>query len=453
LQPVTAAPVSYSRKEIRGQIIHLAWPVIGEQLLTTMATMVDAALIGHLSPIAMAAIGFTNTPHWLMVGLFTGLGVGVNALVARFQGAGDHEHIPTATRAGFWMGLVLAALMGVLMFAAAPWVVGVVGAEPDVVPVAAHLLRLLIPGMAAAYLMMVMTAALRATGDTRTSLVINIGINVLNAALAYSLIYGAFGLPELGIYGAGYATTIARILGTLVLLGVMFSRDSGARLEWRKLAHIDLDLVKRIFRVGYVASTERMFSTLIYILYAVMVNGLGTMVAAAQNITVAAENMSWMLASGFSMATAALVGQRLGAERPEEAEAVISEATKMAMVLLAGLSLLFVLWPAPYLAIFTSDPQVLELSVTALRIAGFTEICVAIVLTMTGALSGAGDTKPLFLVTTAGGVIRLTLALLFIKVMGWGLAGAWVAAGVDWVVRGFMIYARFRSGAWKTVKV
>jgi putative MATE family efflux protein len=446
-------PASYSRKEIRGQIIHLAWPVIGEQILTTLATMVDAALIGHLSPIAMAAIGFTNTPHWLMVGLFTGLGVGVNALVARFQGAGDHEHIPTATRAGFWLALVLALLMGGVLIATAPWVVGIVGAEAEVVPVAAQLLRLLVPGMVAAYWMMVMTAALRATGDTRTSLVINVGINVLNAALAYSLIYGAFGLPELGIYGAGYATSIARILGALVLLVVLVRRESGARLEWRKLLHIDLDLSKRILRVGYVASTERMFSTLIYILYAVMVAGLGTMVAAAQNITVAAENMSWMLASGFSMATAALVGQRLGAERPDEAEAVITEATKMCMMALGALGLFFVIWPAPYLAIFTSDPAVLDLSVTALRIAGFTEICVALVLTMTGALSGAGDTKPLFLVTTGGGIIRLTLALLFIKVLGWGLAGAWVAAGVDWIGRSFLIYARFRSGAWKSVKV
>ena len=453
MQPAVVATTSLSRKEIRGQIIHLAWPVIGEQVLTTLANMVDAALVGHLSPIAMAAIGFTQTPHWLMVGLFMGLGVGVNALVARFQGAGDHEHIPTATRAGFWLGLILALVMGVAVFAAAPWIIRAAGAQPEVVPVGAHLLRLLVPGMVAAYWMMVMTAALRATGDTRTSLVINIGINVLNALLAYGLIYGAFGLPELGIYGAGYATTTARTLGALALLWVLFRREDGARLEWSKLLHIDRDLARRIVRVGYVASTERMFSTLIYIFYAVMVNGLGTVVAAAQNITVAAENISWMLASGFSMATAALVGQRLGAGRPEEAEGVTKEATKMCMIILGAVGLFFIAWPGPYLAVFTDDPAVLALSTTVLRIAGFTEVCTALVLTLTGALSGAGDTRPLFLVTTGGGIIRLSLALLFIKFLGWGLAGAWAAAGVDWVVRSVLIYSRFRSGAWKTVKV
>lgn len=453
MQPSVAPAVSISRRAIRGQIIHLAWPVIGEQVLTTLANMVDAALIGHLDPIAMAAIGFTHMPHWLMVGLFLGLGVGVNALVARFQGAGDHERIAPATRAGFWLGIMLAVVLGATIYAAAPWIMDIAGAEPEVVPVAAHLLRLLVPGMVAAYWMMVMTAALRATGDTRTSLVINIGINVLNAGLAYSLIYGAFGLPALGVYGAGYATTTARMLGALTLLAVLCRRQTGARLEWRKLLHIDWDLARRIFRVGYVSSAERMFSTLIYISYAIMVNGLGTVVAAAQNITVAAENISWMLASGFSMATAALVGQRLGAERPDEAEAVSKEAAKMCMVLLGAVGLFFIAWPGPYLAIFTNDPEVLRLGTTVLRIAGFTEIGTALVLTLNGALSGAGDTRPLFLVTTGGGFIRLILAALFIKVMGWGLAGAWVAAGIDWVVRSFLIYSRFRSGAWKSVKV
>ncbi|HWI64858.1 MAG TPA: MATE family efflux transporter [Symbiobacteriaceae bacterium] len=453
MQPALTATPSLSRKAIRGQIIHLAWPVIGEQLLTTMANMVDAALVGHLSPVAMAAIGFTQTPHWLMVGLFMGLGVGVNALVARFYGAGDHEHIPTATRAGFWLALGLALVMGVALWAAAPWVIEAAGAQAEVIPVGTKLLRLLVPGMVAAYWMSVMTAALRATGDTRTSLVINIGINVLNAALAYSLIYGAFGLPELGIYGAGYATTTARILGAAGLLGILLRRQTGARLEWRKLAHVDWDLVRRIVKVGYVASTERMFSTMIYIFYAVMVNGLGTVVAASQNITVAAENISWMLASGFSMATAALVGQRLGAERPDEAEGVIKEATKMCMILLGAVGLFFIAYPGPYLAIFTNEPAVLQLSTVALRIAGFTEICTALVLTLNGALSGAGDTRPLFLVTTVGGIIRLSLAVLFVKVLGWGLAGAWIAAGIDWVFRSVIIYGRFRSGTWRTVKV
>lgn len=449
----TSITPSPDRKQIRGEIIHLAWPVIGEQLLMTLASMVDAALVGHLNPIAMAAIGFTQTPHWLLTGLFMGIGVGVNALVARFYGAGEHEKIAPATRAGFWLGLVLSVLFGGVVFALAPWIIRAAGAQPEVVPIGAGVLRLLVPGMVAAYWMMVMTAALRATGDTRTSLVINIGINVVNAGLAYTLIYGAFGAPALGIYGAGYATSTVRILGALALLWVMLRRESGARLEWRTLAHIDWDLLKRIVRVGYVAATERMLSTLVYIAYAIMVNGLGTVVAAAQNITVAAENASWMLASGFSMATAAMVGQRLGAKRPEEAEAVIKEATRMCVALLAGLGLFFITLPGPYLGIFTNDAHVLALSAVALRIAGFTEFATGLVLTLNGALSGAGDTRPLFLVTTGGGLIRLGLAALFVLGFHWGLPGAWVAAGLDWIVRSVLIWVRFRSGAWKWVKV
>lgn len=457
MQPVTAinTTISFTKRDIRLQIFHLAWPVIGEQLLMTLAGMVDAALVGHLDTVSMAAVNFTQTPHWLMTGLFAGLGVGVNALVARFQGAGEYEEIESATRAGFWLGLLVSLLAGVVIYQYAPWIIGVAtaGKQPEAAPIAVHVLRLLVPGMVGAYWMMVMTAALRATGDTRTSLVINIGINVLNAFLAYGLIYGHFGLPHLGIYGAGYATTTARLLGTVTLLVIMLRRQSGARLVWRNLLTIDWSLLKRILNVGWVSSTERMFSTIVYIAYAVMVATLSTTAVAAQGITVAAENISWMLASGFSMATAAMVGQRLGAGRPDQAEAVAREATRICVALLGLLGLTFILVPGPYVALFTSDPGVRALSAQVLRIAGFTEAGTALVLTLNGALSGAGDTRPLFLVTIGGGVVRLCLAALFVLGLGFGLPGAWLAAGVDWVVRSALIWLRFRSGAWKTIKV
>ncbi|MDB4898161.1 MAG: Na+-driven multidrug efflux protein [Firmicutes bacterium] len=453
MQTATTLPTTYTRREIRSQIIHLAWPVIGEQLLTTMATMVDAILVGHLDKLSMAAIGFTQPPYWLIVGLFTGLGVGVNALVARFQGAGRTEEIESATRAGFWLALLLGAVAGVLMYLLAPWIARVAGAAPDVAPMASHLLRLLSPGVVAVCWSMVMTAALRATGDTRTSLVINVGVNVLNAALAYTFIYGHFGVPAFGVIGAGYATSTARCLGALLLMAILLRRKAGARLHWQSLPRVDWGLLKRVLRVGYVSSTERMVSTLAYIAYAIMVAKLGTAAVASHNISIAAENVSWMLASGFAMATAAMVGQRLGAGRPDQAEQVIREATIMCVALLGVLGLVFIALPGPYIGIFTNDPAVRALSASVLRIAGFTEAATGLVLTLNGALSGAGDTRPLFLVTIAGGLVRLGAAALFIFGFGWGLQGAWAAALCDWLIRAGLIWVRYRSGSWKTVSV
>jgi putative MATE family efflux protein len=441
------------RAAIRKQIIHLAWPVILEQILTTLAGMVDAALAGHLDRVAMAAIGFTQMPHWLLVGLFTGMGVGVNALVARFHGAGEEEQIEPATRAGFWLGLLGSLLTCLITFYYAPSFMRLVGAEPEVVPVAATLLRWLVPGMVGAYWMMVMTAALRATGDTRTSLVINVGINLLNAPLAYALIYGRFGAPALGIVGAGIATTASRLLGAVALLFILLGREQGARLDWRRLHRMEWGLMLRMFRIGSVSATERMSSTGFYLAYAYLIALLGTTAVAAQNITVAAENLSWYLSSGFAMATAAMVGQRLGAGRPDEAEQVVREAARIAGLLLGLLGLCFILAPGPYLALFTDDPAVREMGAACLRIAGLTEVATALALTLNGALSGAGETRPLFLITLAGGVLRVAMAALFVLGLGWGLAGAWVAASLDWIVRAGLTYRRFKSGRWQTVQV
>ncbi len=453
MQTAVRMPAPSSRPAVRKEILKLAWPVVAEQLLATMANMVDAALVGRLGAISTAAVGLTQMPHWFMVGLFMGLGVGVNALVARFHGAGEEHRLEATTRAGFWLGLVTALLMGSLVFLFAPQILTLVGAEPEVLPIGVPFLRLMVPGMIGIFWSTVMGAALRATGDTRTPMLINLGANVLNAIMAYSLIYGHFGAPALGVNGAGIATSTTRLLAALAFLLVLLRREQGARLDWRRLFSIDLSLLWRILKVGAVSSSERMFSTIVYIGYARMVNTLGTVAVAAQYIAVQAENVSWMLASGFSMAAAAMVGQRLGAGRTEAAESVIKEATRMAMIALGVLTVLFIAVPRPYIALFTSDGSVLEMAAAALRVGGLSEVPTALVLVLNGALSGAGDTKPLFLVTLAGGIVRLAMTAVLVMWMGLGLEAAWFAAFVDWVVRAFVIWWRFRSGVWKSIKV
>lgn len=441
------------RSATRRQIVTLAWPVILEQLLATLANMVDTALVGRLGAVATAAVGFTQMPHILMVGLFAGLGVGLNALVARFHGAGEEHRLEPTTRAGFWLASTGSLLIGGLVYAFAPELFWLLGAEADVIPVGVPFLRLMVPGMIAIFWSTTMSAALRATGDTRTPMLINLVANILNAVFAYSLIYGHFGAPALGVTGAAIATTSTRVLAAGVLLLLLCRRESGARLDPRRLAQIDLLLLQRILRVGLVSSSERMFASVVYVAYSRMVNTLGTVAVAAQYVTVQAENVSWMVASGFAMAAAAMVGQRLGAGQTEEAEEVAREATRMAMAALGVLAVLFILVPRPYIAIFTGDEAVLPMAARALRIGGLGEVPTAIVLVLNGALSGAGDTKPLFLVTLAGGVVRLALTAVFILGMGLGLEFAWVAALADWLVRSTVIFRRFRAGVWKSVRV
>lgn len=449
-----AAPAAgLTRPEIRKQILHLAWPVIAEQVLTSLANMVDAMLIGRLSAVAVAAIGLTQPVSWLSFSLFMGLGVGVNALLSRFYGAGERERLAAGTLAGLWLGLLCGGAIGLLLYLLAPQILLAMGARADTAPLGVIYLRWLVPGLVMVFLSFLMTAALRATGDTRTPLLINVAVNLINVPLSLVLIFGYLGAPALGLAGAAIATSASRIVGGLLLLAILLTRRQGAQLAWRSLHRVDLELIRRILRVGIASSSERMFSTLIYIGYARMVATLGTLAMAAHTITVVAENISWMLSSGFALATAAMVGQRLGAGRPEQAEAVIREAVRMGIALLSGLGLCFILLPGPYIAIFTNDAAVRALSVGALRIAGFTEAATALVLVLNGALSGAGDTRSLFWVNVGGGMARLGIAAALIFLTPLGLAGAWLGASADWLVRSALIWRRYRSGAWKDIQV
>lgn len=453
MESVLSTPAPTSRKVIRKEIITLAWPVVAEQLLATLANMVDTALVGRLGAVATAAVGLTQMPNWLLAGLFMGLGVGVNALAARFHGAGEDDKLEATTLAGFWLATVTSLIAGVLTYVFAPQIFHWVGGEAEVIPIGVPFLRLMVPGMVASFWSIVISAAMRATGDTRTPMLINLVANLLNAVMAYALIYGHFGAPALGVTGAGIATSATRILAAVLLFAILLRRESGARLHWRRLFTLDLPILNRIMKVGSVSSSERVFSTIVYLGYARIVNTLGTVAVAAHYIAIQAENISWMLAVGFSMATAAMVGQRLGAGQVDQAESVVREATKMAAIALGILAVIFIVVPGPYVGLFTSDAAVIAMAAASLRVGGFAEIPTGIVQALNGALSGAGDTKPLFLVTLAGGIVRLSLTAWLILGMGLGLEAAWLAAVLDWVVRSVVIYGRFRTGIWKSVRV
>lgn len=444
------------RAGIRRSIVHLAWPVVAEQILATLMQMVDTFLVGPLGAVAMAAVGLSVQPLWVAMSLFMGIGAGLAALIARLVGAGQQEDASVAAAQGFWLGLLLAVAAGWLIAWQADAIVLAMGAQPEVAPLAGAFMRLLAPGLACQFWAMIMGAGLRAAGNTRAPFVIGAVINGLNAVLAWALIYGHLGLPAMGVLGAGLATSTARALGAVLLLIVLLHRGTGPglNLAWQHLRRLRPQAVSRILRVGLPAAAERASSSVAYVLFARLVATLGTVAFAAHHLAVVAENVVWMVAVGLDVATGALVGQGLGAGRPQFSEGATREAVKLSTGLIAVFSLLFLVFPGPYLALFRQDPAVAAAATGALRVAGLTVLPMALAIILFGALRGAGDTRYLLGIALVGGwAVRLGAAAVFVLWLGWGLPGAWAAAGLDWSVRLVLLWQRFRSGRWKILQV
>ena len=417
-------------------------------------------MVGHLGAEAITAVGLSFQPLWLVMGFFMGLGAGTTALVARFTGAGRPRDANRAAHQSFLLGTALAVGFGLVIMPLARPIMVLMGAEAEVVDLGAVYLRYLVPGMVLMMVFFVLSAALRGAGDTRTPMWINVVINVLNVLLCFVLIFGHLGLPALGVVGAGLAATIARSAGTFILLAIMFTGRTPVSFHRSSFDpgwgffRPDLAVMGRVLRVGIPAALERLVNSLGMLLYTRVVASLGTVAFAAHSLALNVESLSYMPGIAFSVAATTLVGQNLGAGRPDQAERSALECNRLGMWVMGTMGAVFFLFPAFLLRLYTPDAAVIALGVVALRVVAFMQVPEAIGFVMSGALRGAGDTRTVLVITAVGvWAVRLVTALVFVLVLDLGLFGAWLAMALDWVVRSVYLVARFRRGAWKEVEV
>ncbi len=439
---------------IRHAAWQLTWPVIADQSLMTLVQVVNMAMLGRLGASAIAASGLSFQPFMLVSNTFMGLSVGTTALVARFIGAGDEKRASATLQQSMLLGIVLGVAVTLVgIFFAAP-IVRVMRPQPDVLALGVKYVRAMSPGLAFMIILTMAGAALRGAGDTRTPMAVNIIVNLTNVFVSWTLIFGHFGLPALGIIGAGTATSLARATGGLLIVYLLCSNQLILRLNWRRLLHIDGSILKRLWNVGMPSGLERLINSTGQLLYVRQVSGLGTIAYATHALAMNVESLSFMPGQGFSTAASTLVGLNLGARRPAIAEksAIITAQLGATIMGLAGV--LFFLVPSLFLHIYTGDAAIIALGVVALRIVALEQVPEAVGSVLSGALRGAGDTRAVLAVTMAGvWVVRLGLSPLLIQTAGMGAPGAWIAMLADWTFRATVLAIVFKSGRWKKVKL
>lgn len=446
--------VRTSRHDIRRAVITLAWPVVAEMALQTATQIIDMAMVGRLGPVAIAAVGLSFQPLWVVMAVFAGVAVGTTALVARFVGAGDRDSASVVAAQGMTTSAIMAVAVSGLAIWQAVRIVSVMGAEPDVVAAGSSYIRTLMPGAAFMLVAMILAGALRGAGDTRTPLKVNLGVNIANVALNWVLIFGHLGFPALGLVGAALGTTIARSAGGAVLLFLVLKGRAGLTLRPQDLVRIDRAVIARIFRVGVPAALERLIMSISQLLYVRMVASLGTVAFAAHTIAINAESLSFMPGIGLATAATTLVGQALGAGDRDRADAAARETVRLGMLIMGAMGLLMLSVPEMLIRIYTTDPGVIEHGRVILRIAALAQIPMGISFILAGGLRGAGDTRSVLYISMIGAwPVRLLLTAALAFWAGWGLAGAWLAMVVDWMVRSIITHVHFARGRWQDIEI
>jgi len=457
----------------------LALPVLLQQTMAAGVGFVDKLLAGNL-PLdiarpAMDGVGIGSFVGWFIGIAMTGLGVGGQAIIARGMGSGDLRESHRALGQSMILSILWGALVAVLMIAFAAPLARYSNLSPEATEHCVTYVRTLALGLPFCGVMMVGGMCLHGAGEAHKPFQIAVWVNVVNCVASW-LISGvgisAFGatIPnpspldpmEWGVFGIAAGSAISYAVGAWLTWRVLRAGVKDLRLERANLS-IDREMSWRVVRVGVPNFFEglAMWAVSLFILGFIgqaAARGIGTTtkegLVGAHIITVQWEAFSFL--PGFAMGTAAgaLAGQYLGAGNTRLARAAIWRCTLIGMAIMGVMGVVFILLGRPLTAIISSDPLHLELVPQLLMIAGFAQGFFALAMVVRNGLRGVGDTKWILAITVISCfAIRLPLAWYLGVHLGHGLVGIWWGLMIELSLRGLLFLARFKYGAWETVKV
>jgi len=431
------------RKEMRREVLRLAVPVAIANLLLRMVTAVDVFLVGGLGASALAAVGLGQLLIFISMTMVWGVSTGTMVTVAQHWGADRRPEAGRIAVHGVLGTLVFSVPLAVIGIFFAADAAGLLGASAAVQLLVTEYCRwvfLAFPVTALAY---VLTSTMHATGDTRTPMWIVLVVNVVHVGLAVPLIYGYLGFPALGVQGAAIAVASAEVLGFTLLWWQGWARGYLAKGRW------DTACIRPIVKVGWPVAIDRIVWQAGQVVYSKILFVYGTAAFATHQLGVNIESLSFMPGLALGVAAATFVGQSAGAGDFVRARAGMAEANRLGILFMGAMGVIFFLFPEPLVRLFTSDQELIRLGNIFLRIAGISQIPLAVTLVLQGALRGAGDTQYILRVTTLGiWGVRVPLAAVAVWT-GLSVAYVWWAFLLDWVARMIILQRRCRSTRWE----
>jgi putative MATE family efflux protein len=450
-----SAPALIDESNLLRSVIRLAWPVIVQQVSFSMVQLVDTALVGHLGEDALAGVRLGGQLFWFSQAGMVAVGIGSTAIVARAVGAGQLDKASRVLQTSFAMALTWGLLMGVALFFLGGPVLGFLGAESAAQHDGGLYLKYAALGMPFMSLMYAGNAAQQGAGDTRTPMIVGVIINIVNLIVAYTLINGAWGAPDLGVKGSGLGFAVSSAVGCLLVLSVLAAGKSV--LTWSPRNRLDGEAARRVLNVGVPAGIEQMQFNIAFLTYTAIIASLGTTALAAHGVTLAIQSLTFNVGFALSVATTALVGQSLGAGRPDLAEKSAYLTMRYSLVFMIFLGIMMMLFGGQITSLFVGGEdadKVVHIGRQLLFIFAFAMPGLAVSLSLGGALRGAGDTRAVLLIMVVSTwVVRLVPAYMLAIVFGLGVPGAWIAAILDISTRAGLMALRFRMGKWKTIRV
>nr|WP_276282196.1 MATE family efflux transporter [Halorussus sp. DT72] len=432
-------------------LFYLSLPIVVTNLLQTAYNLADTFWLGQYSTKALAAISFAFPMVFLLISLGMGLSVAGSILVAQHVGADEEEQAEYAASQTVTFSLLASVVLGAVGYTFVGDFLAFLGASPDVLWRAEAYMQVISLGIAFMFGFFVFISLMRGYGDTVTPMLVMLGTVVLNVVVDPFLIMGWGPFPAMGIEGAAIATVLSRAMAMVVGLGIMFRGNRGVQIHLSQMTP-DLDFFKKLLGIGIPASIEGTGRALSVNLLLYVVGLFPTTVVAAFGIGTRVFSVIFLPAIAVARGVETMSGQNIGADKPDRAASANDFAAKVMFGVLAAMGVVIFLGAHGVVAVFTDDPEVIDIGANFLRWVAPSFGFIGVMRAYTGGFRGAGKTLVAAAISIFMlGVVRLPVA--WVGAQSFGPEGIWMAFLVSNVVGAVVAVLWFKRGTWRDADV
>jgi putative MATE family efflux protein len=447
---VRAVPRDYTSGSLGRAVLLLAIPMVLEMAMQSVFSVVDVYFVGRLGAEAVAILGLSDSLVALVFAVSIGLSMGATAMVARRIGEGEPERASVAAVQAIAAGCAVSLVLGVVGVVWAADLLQLLGATPEVAANGRAFTAIMLGGSVTVMLLFMINGIFRGAGDPVLAMRALWLANLVNIALDPILIFGLGPIPAFGLEGAAIATTVGRGLGVAYQLRALGSGNGRVVVDWRR-ARIEVDSLVRLLRVSGIGIVQYLVGTASFIGLIRILAPFGDTVLAGYTVAVRIIIFVLLPVWGVGNAAATLVGQNLGAGRPDRAEAAVWFTARLNTLLLAVVGVVFFVFARSIVGLLASDPEVVALAATCLRIVACSYVFWGFGLVTVVAFNGAGDTTtPTWINFLVYWLVQLPLAWALAVPAGLGPTGVFVTVAVCQTLMAVVGVLAFRRGRWKT---
>jgi putative MATE family efflux protein len=452
-EAISGSEQDFTEGQLSRAILLLSIPAVLEMIMESVFVIADIFFVSKLGADSVATVGLTESMVTIIYAIAIGLGTATTSIVSRRIGEKNNDEASRSAFQAILTGLTVSLIIGIPGAIFADRLLEMMGASETIIRQMSGYTRIMLGGNVVIMMVFIINAIFRSAGDAAVAMkVLWIG-NIINIILDPCLIFGLGPFPELGVQGAAVATTLGRGTAVMVQFYLLFFGNKRIHLSLKHIA-VDLKIMLRLLRLSIGSIGQNLIATTSWIALVRIISIFGSEVVAGYTIAMRIIGFILLPSWGISNAASTLVGQNLGAKKPERAERAVWVTGWINMIILGIIGLILVIFPGSFIRVFISNENVVAAGIQCLRIISIGFVAYGLGMVLVNSFNGAGDTStPLKINIFAFWLIEIPLAYLFAIKAGMEEEGVFIAIVVAESLMTLISWLVFRRGKWKLRQV